>query len=117
MKLGYRELPMWIHVVVLGAAGLLGQPEPGKAAAPLAGHMVEGVAARESIVERDFQGKVRRAEPTPIEAAVSKLKLEGEAKEKVERVFAERALVLDRFVEQNLDLLTRFGGAEQAGAR
>jgi hypothetical protein len=101
-----------------------GQPErntaPGqqqaapKDADPLAGHPVQVAPATVTLVERDFQGNIRHPEPTVLEAAVAKLKLEGAERERVDRVLLDRSRVLEAFVEGNLDLLTRFGGFENS---
>jgi hypothetical protein len=85
--------------------------------APLAGHPVQPQPARITILERDFQGKVRRADPTPTHAAVAALKLDTDTREKVDKILADRSRILEHFVEENLDLLTKLGGFEQAPPR
>lgn len=101
--------------LVLSAPVLAQQPAPNAASPdPLAGRPVEVSAQKRTLVERDFQGELRHPEPTAIEAAIALLDLRGEEKDRVDEVFTRRALILDRFVENNLDLLTRFGNAEHS---
>jgi hypothetical protein len=83
-------------------------------AGPLAGHPVEVAPAKVTLVERDFQGNLRHPEPTALEAAVAKLKLEGDERERVDKVLLDRSRALETFVEGNLDLLTRFNGFENS---
>jgi hypothetical protein len=87
------------------------QPE---AEAPLAGRPVEAPHEKSTLVERDFNGNLRLPEPTLVEAAVKALKLEGDERDKVQAVLTDRAKILDRFVEDNLDLMIRFGNAENS---
>jgi hypothetical protein len=82
--------------------------------APLAGHPVEATHEKATVVARDFQGNLRIPEPTLVEAAVKALKLEGEERDKVDAILTERAKTLDKFVEDNLDLIIRFGNAEHS---
>jgi hypothetical protein len=94
----------------------LGQPQNTKPreSDPLAGHTVEAAPPRATLVDRDFEGQLRHPEPTAIEAAVALLKLEGPERNRVDDVLAARALYLEKFVGENLDLLTRFGNAEHS---
>lgn len=81
---------------------------------PLAGRRVETALEKVTLVERDFQGKLRPPEPTALEAAVAKLKLAGDERERVDKVLLDRSRLLETFVEGNLDLLTRFNGFENS---
>lgn len=85
---------------------------------PLSGPRVDAAnetPARQTLVERDFDGEVRRVETTPEEAAVAILDLDDETRARVERVFRERMKLIDAFVAENLDLLTKFGTADATG--
>lgn len=89
--------------------------EPGSGS-PLAGPTVNVRAqGGPSIVERDASGALKLPEPTPEEAAIRVIDLEPAARARVERVLTRRSLVLDEFVLDNLDLLTKFGQAEASG--
>jgi hypothetical protein len=91
------------------------QPQPTPSdAAPLAGHAVETAPAKATLVERDFMGELRHADPTAVEAAVKLLTLAPDESDRVNKVLADRALALDNFVEQHLDLIIRFGNAEHS---
>lgn len=89
------------------------QPQPSDAA-PLAGHTVESTPAKPTLVDRDFMGELRHPDPTAVEAAVKLLTLTPEETQRVDKILADRALALDRFVEQHLDLIIRFGNAESS---
>lgn len=83
---------------------------------PLSGPRVVEAAARASIVERDFNGKVRRPETSAEEAALAVVSIPKEkradVKERVDRILRERDGILDKFVSGNIDLLTKFGQAQ-----
>jgi hypothetical protein len=102
--------------IIVGLILAQSQPETKPAPpAPLAGHKVEQPQApRPTIVERDFGGNIRRPEPTAVEAALAKLTLDDASRAKVDHILADRARILEAFVEKNLDLLTRFGAAENS---
>ena len=82
--------------------------------APLAGRTVATEALHPTLVERDFEGKLRRPEPTAIEAAVGKLGLTGEQRERVDNVLTQRARAMESFVAENLDLIMRLGTLEHS---
>ena len=82
------------------------------AANPLGGPKVDApTQAAPTLVSTDFNGTVRRLETTPEEAAVALLKLSGEAKERVDALFAKRGKAIEEFVTGNLDLLTKLDTA------
>ena len=82
------------------------------AANPLGGPKIDAPSqAAPSLVSSDFNGTVRRLETTPEEAAVALLKLSGEAKERVDALFARRGKAIEEFVTSNLDLLTKLDTA------
>jgi len=103
-----------ILAIVMGAC--LAQTGSAQPADPLAGPHVVEAAARASIVERDFYGKVRRPETSAEEAALGKVVIaeekRAEVKERVDRILRERDGILDKFVSGNIDLLTKFGQAQ-----
>lgn len=88
-------------------------PPPSQPAAnPLGGPKIDAPSqAAPSLVSTDFNGTVRRLETTPEEAAVALLKLSGEAKERVDSLFAKRGKAIEEFVTGNLDLLTKLDTA------
>ena len=86
--------------------------------APLAGPRVEPAKAeRATLVIRDIDGKVRRPETSPEEAAARLLELDGPTRARVDALFAERARALEEFIEKNLDLILRLVTAESAPGR
>lgn len=85
------------------------QPTTAPPSPALSGPPVAQAPVRVSLVERDFNGNVRRPETTPEEAALSLLNLPGNAKDKAGEILQRRAAVIDRFVAENLDLLNKLG--------
>lgn len=87
------------------------ETEDGKAAAdsPLAGPRVGAKVTRITLVEFGIDGKVRRPDATPEEAAVGLLALPPEVAARVTKVVGERARIIERFVTENIDLLTIAG--------
>ncbi len=106
-------------VVVLIAAGgfclSAGAEPPTDSQNELRGPKVEAAVKRGSLVERDFDGRLRRLEISPEEAAVPLLRLDEVTRAKVDKTIAERSLLLDLFVRDNLDLLLRFSTANASG--
>ncbi|MFN9133040.1 MAG: hypothetical protein ACK5XO_10220 [Phycisphaerales bacterium] len=90
-------------------------PAPGEGEPSLGGPKVAPGADRPTIVERDVTGKVKVLEISPPEAALTRLKLDDATREKVDRILAERAKLLDVLVRDNLLLLVELDGARQAG--
>lgn len=83
--------------------------------APLAGPPVERRQVAPSIVERTFEGSLKRPEVRPEEAAVRKLDLSPDELARVEDVLAERSAMLDTVVRGNIELLVRMNSARIAG--
>ncbi len=83
--------------------------------APLAGPALAGVERETSLVRVDYEGRVRRLEVPPEEAALELLGLDAGTLAAARRVISERAAVMDRIVLDNLDLFPQFAAAEQAG--
>ncbi|MFM9995822.1 MAG: hypothetical protein ACKVU4_08480 [Phycisphaerales bacterium] len=70
-----------------------------------------------TLVESDYEGKVKRLDTTPEEGAIKLLTLTPEEQSGVDGVLADRAKLLEAFVFDNLDLLTRLGSASDGGER
>lgn len=93
------------------------EPPPGEhakqpAASPLGGPRIDAPdRSIPSLVSTDFNGSVRRLETTPEEAAVALLNLTGDAKKRVDALFARRGKAIEEFVTSNLDLLTKLDTA------
>lgn len=92
-------------------------PPPSQAVAPdvLRGPAVSESVEVQTLVERDFMGRVRPLDATPEEAAVRLLPLDHAAQARVEAVLTERATVLDQMVVGNLDRLVEIHNAVQGG--
>lgn len=103
-----------IVIPIVSVLTQVGQPEPPINPAPLSGPKVAEKTTRPTIAARDLDGRVRRPEGSPEEAAAKLLTLDNDARAKVDAVFAKRARILETFIEENLDLMTRLITAESA---
>lgn len=83
----------------------------------LKGPSVAEQRAPSSLIEKDFAGKIRRLEVTPEEAAVERLTLSTEAREKVATVLHARWAIIDKAVKENVESLLRFDAARRTGDR
>ncbi len=93
-----------------------GDDATGDDAAPLAGPKVAERASRKaSIVEREFDGKLKRVEQHPVLMALDRMDLSAQERAKIDRVLAERNAQLDGIVRENLRDLIEAGLAKQAG--
>lgn len=92
---------------------VLGQSQPPESPKPpdavLGGPAVAEPSKRVTLLDRDFNGMVRRPESTPEEMALSLLDLPAEVQKKTKSIFERRAAVIDSFVAENLDLLNKLG--------
>jgi hypothetical protein len=84
---------------------------------PLAGPAVGARATRTTLVSYDMNGRLRRPETTPEEAAAGLMGLTPALKSRVDEVLARRAGQIDRFVAENLLMLQELDTAGKAGDR
>lgn len=82
--------------------------------APGAGDAKEGMR-RDTLIERDFEGRIRRVETHPAIAALELIGLSDEEKAATSRIIAERDAVLDRAVQAHLKDLVQASNAGQSG--
>jgi hypothetical protein len=99
------------------ASGVYAQPAGPSSTgpAPLAGPSVPAEQRATSLVHRDFEGKLQRLETSPEEAALERLSLDEATSERVDKILAERAAILDKVVSGNLELLVEINNAAQSG--
>lgn len=83
--------------------------------APLSGPSVKVQQKAPTIVERDAEGRCKKLEIQPAEAAVRVMKLDPKTREKVDAVLIEQAAVLDTIVRDNFELIVNVAGAAQSG--
>lgn len=113
----------WILTVVVCLSGVVMAQESPKGDPPadvLAGPRVGGEAGRvtpDALVERDFDGKVRRLDMTPEEAALALMDLTPEEKASVEAILGTRAAAIDALVRANLQTIQDAANAGQSGDR
>lgn len=82
---------------------------------PLSGPSVDPADAGPTIVERSFDGSLKRPDIRPEEAALRKLTLTSAEQAAADAVLADRAAMLDGIVRDNLELLVRAQGARASG--
>jgi hypothetical protein len=105
-----------VVVVAMGVAGVSWADGPGGEG--LGGPKVEAKAsARASLVDRDFNGKVKRLEVPAEEEALGLVELSAEERARVDGVLAARASTMDEIVKDNLLLLGKVHTAVQGGDR
>ncbi len=101
----------------MSAGVALAQPETRTAEPPqqdvLSGPKVRETAGERSLIRRDFQGRVRRLEIPPEEAAIELLRLDEPTKAKTQKILDERSAILDKAVRDNIDLLLRLQSADR----
>lgn len=92
-------------------------PAPGSDADALRGPTLTKHPDRpeRSIVQRDFQGRLKKLEENPAMVGLGKLSLSAEEKKQVEKVIGDRAAALDMIVRDNLKLIIELAQAKQSG--
>jgi hypothetical protein len=103
-----RRLLLAVLMVTIPVSAQTGEP------GPLSGPRVASPAPRVTLVERDFEGRLRRLEASPEEAALSRLNLAEATRAKADAVLAARAAVVDKIVGGNIELLLRLSTSGQA---
>jgi hypothetical protein len=92
------------------------QPQPtSPPSAPLAGPTVATHVTCATLVSYDMSGRLRRLDTAPEQAALALLDLPADARARADAVVAERAAAIDRFVSDNLLLLSQLDTATKAG--
>lgn len=72
-------------------------------------------APRTTLVERESDGTIRRTEVPPEIAALELLELHADVRARLDRVLHERGRFLERFIEGNLELLSKLDTASNTG--
>src|SRR5262245_31664682 len=103
--------------VALLSAGALGQAQPGKPAAPgqddpaaLGGPSVGGggpgaptkVDEAPTLVQRDFDGRLKRLEGHPVAAAIDAMRLSADEQAATKKVLLDRSLAIEKVIRENL---------------
>lgn len=81
---------------------------------PLRGPALTERAPRPTLVSYDMQSRLRDLENSPEREAIRLMSLGAEESDRVEQVFADRALVLDTFAAENILLLSQLDSASKA---
>ncbi len=113
-----------ITALALLASGAIAQQtskpatdQPGQS--PLAGPSVQrkGSQPAKTLVERDFEGKIKKIDVPPPEAAARLLDLDEAARKKIDDIITQRHAILDKIVADNLRLIVELAGARESGNR
>lgn len=99
----------WITMIVL-ASGSMAMAQTQEAPA-LKGPSVSESAAKPTLIERDFAGKLKRLDVSAEEGALRLMKLAPVESEKADRIIAERAAIIDRAVIEDLDTVIQIHNA------
>ncbi len=70
-----------------------------------------------TLVERDFEGKLRRLEVSPALAALELLSLSDEERKATQQIIDERNMLMDELVQDHLKEISQLAGAFQSGDR
>ncbi len=101
--------PAWAQVAPDSA-----QP-PASTPGALSGPTIDASSkASMTLVERNFDGKLRRLEISAEEAALERLTLSDEEKQLTAKIVSERGAILDGVVGKNTDLLIRLQGLRES---
>lgn len=73
--------------------------------------------APRTLVERDFEGKLRRLETSPAIAALELLSLTDDERKATQKIIDERNMLMDELVQDHLKEITQLAGAFQSGDR
>ena len=108
-----------VLIVVVGTwvgtlSGLAMEPPPDADALRGPTISTKSSAAKQSIVERDFDGRVKKLDEPPALAALRVLELTPEERAATEKVVSDRAAALDAIVRDNLKLIIELALAQQA---
>lgn len=74
---------------------------------PLAGPRIDqpGVIAAASLVERDFDGRLKRLEGLPVEAALDRMNLTDAQRDAAAKPLRDRSLAIEKILRENLKLV------------
>lgn len=81
----------------------------------LRGPRVSEGSRRATLISRDFDGKIKRLDIPPEEAALELIAIPAEYRKEIDRVLAERAAILDKIVAENLLKLVEASNASKSG--
>lgn len=100
----------WLLVSMLVLTTAAAAQEP-----VLKGPTVSTAEPKTTLVDRDFNGRLRALETPPEESALDLLTLDDATKAKTRKVLVERATILDKVVIENLELIGQIHNAGQSG--
>lgn len=124
-----RVAPIFALLLLAGSAwGRAGaraddpSPHPASTPSPLAGPKVDpasegtsGESNATSLIERDFEGRLKRPEANPAVVALELIGLDNETRAKADAIIAERDALLDEVVQNHLKDLVQVAAAAQSG--
>lgn len=99
-----------------GSALAQNQPAPGhNNTQPHEATKADETAKGKTLVQRDADNKLKRIDIAPEEAAIQIMDLDPAERERCNKIFVERAAILDEIIMKNFNLLGKLHTALQAG--
>lgn len=108
-------VPCLFMIGMFAACSAVYAQESATAEPALAGPKVSPTRKAPSLVQREFDGRLKRIEGEPVAAALDLLELDPAARAAADGVLAERAAELDALVRDNLKEIAELASARQAG--
>lgn len=109
----YQNAAAMIAIMGVGSAALAQQPKPEEPA--LSGPKVKEAAAKPTLVEKDFNGRLKRPEMPAEELALKLMKIDDATRAKVDVILGQRAAILDKAFIEHIDLVVQISNAGQSG--
>lgn len=101
--------------LAVGSQAMAQAPESSRPAAALSGPRVSGAATERSLVQREFDGRLKRLESHPVNAAVTMMDLSPAERDAAEKVLLDRSLAIEKIVRENTKLVIEAQGAFKPG--
>lgn len=104
-----------MHLLALTVAAIVSHAGPPTAPPdPLAGPAI-AAKAEPSLVAREFDGRLRRLDIHPVEAALPILNLSDAERKAIDQIIRERTAIFDSVLQQNILLVQQLGSAGASG--
>jgi hypothetical protein len=81
----------------------------------LQGPKVKEAGGKPTLVEKDFNGRLKRLEMSAEEAALKLLTIDDATKAKIDVILGQRAAIMDKALIENIDLVVQMHNAGQSG--
>ncbi len=109
---------IWLIEPMSGTPGTPNAPKSDEPESPLAGPKVTehtGLDATHTLIQREFDGRIKRLDVDPALAAIERMELDDATREQIDQIVAERNAIIDRLVQENIGELAGLANASQGG--